>query len=109
MDNPRAEPATSRQPATGRDQELWEPTIHDVLLAQRRIAPHLTPTPLLKPAALARALGCEAYVKCENLQPVGAFKVRGGVNLVAALVEQGGPGPAGLATASTNVNRPASM
>ena len=101
MDNPRAEPATSRQPATGRDQELWEPTIHDVLLAQRRIAPHLTPTPLLKPAALARALGCEAYVKCENLQPVGAFKVRGGVNLVAALVEQGGPGPAGLATAST--------
>jgi len=101
MDNPRAEPATSRQPATGRDQELWEPTIHDVLLAQRRIAPHLTPTPLLKPAALARALGCEAYVKCENLQPVGAFKVRGGVNLVAALVEQGGLGPPGLATAST--------
>src|SRR5437868_15298670 len=84
MDNPRTQPAPSRQPASGRHQELWEPTIHDVLLAQRRSAPHLTPTPLLKPAALARALGCEAYVKCENLQPVGAFKVRGGVNLVAA-------------------------
>src|SRR2546429_7764620 len=101
MDNPRADPTTSRPAATGREQELWEPTMHDVLLAQRRIAPHLAPTPLLKPAALARALGCEAYVKCENLQPVGAFKVRGGVNLVAALSEQGGPGPAGLATAST--------
>jgi threonine dehydratase len=82
-------------------QELWEPTIHDVLLAQRRIAPHLQPTPLLKPAALERILGCDAYVKCENLQPVGAFKVRGGVNLVAALSEQGRLGPAGLATAST--------
>src|ERR671926_249460 len=99
MDNPRAQPTTSRQPATGRDQALWEPTIHDVLLAQRRIAPHLAPTPLLKPAALARALGCEVYVKCENLQPVGAFKVRGGVNLVAALHDQ--LSPAGLAASST--------
>ena len=100
VDNPRAQPPTSRQPATGRDQELWEPTIHDVLLAQRRLAPHLVPTPLLKPAALVRALGCEAYIKCESLQPLGAFKVRGGVNLRAALVEQGRPGPAGPATAS---------
>src|SRR5437867_9905516 len=100
MDNPRADPATSRQPGTVRDQELWEPTMHDVLLAQQRIAPHLEPTPLLKPAALARALGCDAYVKCENLQPVGAFKVRGGINLVAALYEQGCLGPAGLAAAA---------
>ncbi|HKO24656.1 MAG TPA: hypothetical protein VJY65_07945, partial [Chloroflexota bacterium] len=65
MDNLPAQPAPSQQPTSGHDQELWEPTIHDVLLAQRRIAPHLTPTPLLKPAALARALGCEAYIKCE--------------------------------------------
>ena len=61
MDNPPAQPAPSRQPATGRDQEVWEPTIHDVLLAQQRMTPHLTPTPLLKPAALARALSCAPY------------------------------------------------
>lgn len=61
-----------------------EPTFHDVLLARQRIRRHLPPTPLLAAPALGRALGCDAWVKCENLQPVGAFKVRGGVNLVAA-------------------------
>src|SRR5207237_5871727 len=77
------------------------PAMHAGRAAPRRPAPHRAPPPLLSPAALARALGCDAYVKCENLQPVGAFKVRGGVNLVAALYEQGCLGPAGLATAST--------
>lgn len=60
------------------------PSLHDVYLARRRIGERLSPTPLIRPPALGRALGCEAYVKCENLQPIGAFKVRGGVNLVSA-------------------------
>jgi threonine dehydratase len=84
---------------TGEGAPLWEPTIHDVLLARRRIAPYLEPTPCLRAAALGRALGCDAYVKCENLQPVGAFKVRGGVNLVAALHDQ--LSSTGLAASST--------
>jgi threonine dehydratase len=88
-----------RAQTTGEGAPLWEPTIHDVLLARRRIAPYLEPTPCLRAAALGRALGCDAYVKCENLQPVGAFKVRGGVNLVAALHDR--LSPAGLATSST--------
>src|SRR5919202_383506 len=85
---------------TRRDERAErQPTIHDVLLARRRIAPYLEPTPCLRAAALGRALGCDAYVKCENLQPVGAFKVRGGVNLVAALHDR--LSPAGLAASST--------
>ena len=36
------------------------------------------PTPLLHSLALSDQLGCDVYLKCENLQPVGAFKVRGG-------------------------------
>lgn len=80
---------------------LQRPTIHDVLLARRRIAPYLAPTPLLRPPALGRALACDAYLKCENLQPVGAFKVRGGVNLVAAERQAGALNPAGLVAAST--------
>ena len=40
---------------------------------------------VLEPARLARALGCRAVLKCENLNPTGAFKVRGGVNLLASL------------------------
>src|SRR6516164_3687633 len=61
------------------------PTLADVLKARRAIAPYLAPTPSLAPAELAAALGCRAVLKCENLNPTGAFKVRGGVNLLASL------------------------
>src|SRR6516164_100724 len=61
------------------------PTLADVLKARRAIAPYLAPTPSLAPAELALALGCQAVLKCENLNPTGAFKVRGGINLLAAL------------------------
>ena len=64
------------------------PTLADVLRARAAIAPYLTPTPTLEPAALGEALGCRAYLKCENLTPTGAFKVRGGVNLLAALTPE---------------------
>jgi threonine dehydratase len=64
----------------------WEvPTLADVLEARRRIAPHLRPTPLYSYAALDELLDAEVFVKHENHQPVGAFKVRGGVNLVSQL------------------------
>lgn len=76
-----------------------QPTLYDVFLARYRIKPYLPPTPLLYSASLGRALGCKAYVKCENTQPVGAFKVRGGINLVAA--EYPGLRNRGLTAAST--------
>jgi threonine dehydratase len=66
----------------------WEtPTLADVLEARRRIAPYLRPTPLFEYPALSELLGARAFVKHENHQPVGAFKVRGGVNLVSQLTE----------------------
>ena len=61
------------------------PTLADVFRARRAIAPYLRPTPSLESAELAEALGCRGVLKCENLNPTGAFKVRGGVNLLAAL------------------------
>jgi threonine dehydratase len=61
------------------------PTLADVLRARAAIAPYLAPTPTLEPAALGEALGCRAFIKCEHLTPTGAFKVRGGVNLIATL------------------------
>lgn len=61
-----------------------EPTMRDVLLARRRIAPYLAPTPLVRPAALERRVGAAIHLKLESLQPIGAFKVRGGLNLVCA-------------------------
>jgi len=64
-----------------------EITLADVRAAAERIRPHLRPTPLYPYAGLDRLLGAEVRVKHENHQPVGAFKVRGGVNLVAQLSE----------------------
>jgi threonine dehydratase len=64
----------------------WQvPTLADVLEARHRISPHLRPTPLFGYAGLDELLGAEVLVKHENHQPVGAFKVRGGVNLVSQL------------------------
>ncbi len=58
------------------------PTYADVVAAREFISPYLPKTPLVRINKLSEALGCDYYVKLENLQPVGAFKVRGGVNLV---------------------------
>ena len=63
------------------------PDLADVLAARRRIAPYLQPTPLYRYPALDAMTGTQAWVKHENHQPVGAFKVRGGVNLVSQLTE----------------------
>jgi threonine dehydratase len=64
----------------------WQaPTLADVLKARRRILRHLHPTPLFGYASLDELLGAEVLVKHENHQPVGAFKVRGGVNLISQL------------------------
>jgi threonine dehydratase len=66
----------------------WEvPTLEDVLEARRRISPHLRPTPLYRYGGLSELLGADVFVKHENHQPIGAFKVRGGVNLISQLTD----------------------
>jgi threonine dehydratase len=61
------------------------PTLADVLRARAAIAPYLRPTPTIESAALGAQLGCRIFLKCEHLTPTGAFKVRGGINLIASL------------------------
>jgi threonine dehydratase len=61
------------------------PDLADVLAARERIAPYLRPTPLYRYPVLDSLTGARLRVKHENHQPVGAFKVRGGVNLVSQL------------------------
>jgi len=75
------------------------PTLRDVLEARRRIAPYLRPTPLHRYPALDAVAGTEVWVKHENYQPVGAFKVRGGVNLISQLSD--GERERGVISAST--------
>ncbi|HUY98474.1 MAG TPA: pyridoxal-phosphate dependent enzyme [Verrucomicrobiae bacterium] len=66
-------------------ERLRPPTITDVLVARARIRPHLLPTPLHRWPGLDQLVQAEVWVKHENHLPTGAFKVRGGVNLVACL------------------------
>jgi threonine dehydratase len=75
------------------------PDLGDVLAARVRIAPYLPCTPLYRYPALDELTGAHLWVKHENHQPIGAFKVRGGVNLVAQLPDAGRA--AGLTSAST--------
>ena len=60
-------------------------TLADVLRAQRTIRPYLQPTPLHNYPALDAVVGAETWVKHENYQPIGAFKVRGGIHFMAHL------------------------
>jgi len=66
-----------------------EPPVNydDVLAALPRVRAVLAPTPLYEWPALSRLLGCRFFLKHENHQPVGAFKVRGGINLLSTLTD----------------------
>ena len=75
------------------------PTHADVLAAREQIAPYLRSTPLFEYPALSELVGAETWVKHENHQPIGAFKVRGGVNLVSRLDQD--ERERGVITAST--------
>jgi threonine dehydratase len=61
------------------------PRFPDVLLAKRQIHPYLLRTPFYSYPGLNDLIGTEVFVKHENSQPVGAFKVRGGINLISQL------------------------
>ena len=60
-------------------------SIQGVYEARRVVSRYLKPTPLIQYPLLDELLGCESYVKHEECNPTGAFKVRGGINLIAGL------------------------
>lgn len=57
----------------------------DVVAAEKRIRSYIRKTPLDYSIALSRLTGCHVYLKCENLQYTGAFKVRGAMSKLLAL------------------------
>ena len=78
---------------------MLPPTFKDILAARNFVGQYLPPTPLVRIERLSELLQCDYYAKLENLQPVGAFKVRGGVNLVGTASDE--ERRAGLVSAST--------
>ncbi len=63
-------------------------TYSDVLEAQKRISSYIVRTPLLRVPALDAALGCMVYLKPENLQVTGSFKIRGAINAMLCLTDE---------------------
>ncbi len=60
-------------------------TLDDIRAAAARLRPHVQRSPMPKSDALSAELGCELYVKLENLQRTGSFKERGAANKLMAL------------------------
>lgn len=65
------------------------PSIKDLFAAQQRISAEIRRTPVISDPQLNALLGCELWLKCENLQRTGAFKFRGASNAIAMLEEAG--------------------
>lgn len=60
-------------------------TLHEIYLAQQRIAPHIRRTPLTRSALLSAQTGVELWLKQENQQQTGSFKPRGALNKILSL------------------------
>ncbi|MDP3976427.1 MAG: hydroxyectoine utilization dehydratase EutB [Pseudomonas sp.] len=60
-------------------------TLQDIYLARRRIAGMALRTPLVRSESLSRRWNCEVWLKLDNLQPTGAFKLRGAINALLGL------------------------
>jgi threonine dehydratase len=78
---------------------MQAPTLRDVYEAKKTIAPYLPRTPLHYSAGLSDVLQAQVYLKHDEYLPLGAFKARGGINLLAHLSPE--ERARGVITAST--------
>jgi threonine dehydratase len=72
--------------------------LQDILAAQRNLSSLIIRTPLQYSFLLSQRAGCEVYLKLENWQKTGSFKVRGAINKISNLTEE--EKARGLVTAS---------
>ena len=62
--------------------------LNDIRKAAQRIQPFIHRTPVLTNVSLNEKAGAQVFLKCENMQKVGAFKFRGACNAVFSLSEE---------------------
>jgi len=63
-------------------------TLNDIREAAQRIHPYIHHTPVLTNESLNQIVDTQVFLKCENLQKVGAFKFRGATNAVFSLNDE---------------------
>ena len=98
---------------------MAELNLKEIELAAKRLKPVLHHTELNTSATFSRMTGSDVYLKCENRQRTGSFKIRGATNKIAALVERGevksvvassaGNHAQGVAYAATSFGIPATI
>lgn len=86
------------EPGPGSAEAPSTLALTDVYAARRVVSRTLRPTPLLRHPLLDAETGLTLFVKHENHNPTGAFKIRGGLNLIGSLT---GAERRGVITAST--------
>src|SRR3972149_5346956 len=60
-------------------------TLHQIYLAQQRLAPYLHRTPLEKSSLISSRVNSDIWLKMENRQCTGSFKPRGALNKILSL------------------------
>jgi threonine dehydratase len=74
------------------------PSLADIRAAAARLEGRARVTPVYRSETISRLTGRETFLKAENLQRTGAFKIRGAVNTIATLSDE--ERAAGVVTAS---------
>ena len=64
------------------------PGLKDVYIAQRKLNKSIYRTPLVKSPWLKEFVNAECYLKLENLQNTGSFKIRGATNKILSLGDE---------------------
>ena len=67
---------------------MAHPTLEQIRQAAARISPYVHRTPVFTCRSLDAMTGATLFLKCENLQKVGAFKIRGATNAVLSLADR---------------------
>jgi threonine dehydratase len=63
-------------------------TLTDIQQAAERIKPYAHRTPIMTNESLNQQVNAQVFMKCENLQKVGAFKFRGATNAIFSLTDE---------------------
>jgi len=71
-----------------KDTIVNAPDLKTIMQAAQRIATYIHHTPVVTSKSINEIAGCELFFKCENLQKVGAFKMRGATNAVLSLTDE---------------------
>jgi threonine dehydratase len=70
------------------DKVLVGPSLADFQEARERVAPAVQLTPMESSRYLANILGSPVFLKCENLQRTGSYKIRGAFNRLSLLTDE---------------------